>query len=134
MSRPSDLRYTATHEWVRVSGDETSGLTATVGITDFAVAQLSDLAFVDLPATGKAVKKGARFGEIESTKAVSDLVAPVSGTVVAVNGDVAENLALISNSPFGDGWLVRIRLTDPSELKALLSAQDYEAVTQVEEH
>ena len=129
MARPNDLKYTATHEWVRVEGD-----IATVGITDHAVEQLSDLAFVDLPEEGRDAKKGGRFGEIESTKAVSDLISPVSGKIVAVNTEVVENLQLISNSPFEEGWLIRVRMSDPSELDSLLSAQEYEASIQVEEH
>jgi glycine cleavage system H protein len=122
MSRPHDLKYTPTHEWARVEGD-----VVTVGITDYAVEELSDLAFVDLPQPGARVTKGARFGEIESTKTVSDLNAPVSGEVVEVNTEVAEKLQLITHSPFEDGWMVKIRMANPAEVAALLSADAYAA-------
>ncbi|MGQ9590355.1 MAG: glycine cleavage system protein GcvH [Planctomycetota bacterium] len=121
MARPEDVKYTPTHEWARVEGD-----VATFGITDHAVEALGDLAFVDLPEPGASVKKGERFGEIESTKAVADLVSPLSGEVVEVNREAAENLALVSSSPFEDGWLVRVRLADPGEAASLLSAAEYE--------
>lgn len=121
MARPEDVKYTPTHEWARVEGD-----VATFGITDHAVEALGDLAFVDLPEPGASVKKGERFGEIESTKAVADLVSPLSGEVVEVNREAAENLELVSSSPFGDGWLVRVRLADPGETASLLSAAEYE--------
>jgi glycine cleavage system H protein len=120
MSRPAELKYTPTHEWVRVEGD-----TATVGLTDFAVEPLSDLAFIDLPKVGATAKKGTRFGEIESTKAVSDLVAPVSGEIVEVNADVLANLPIVSASPFAEGWMIRVRLSDPAELQGLLDAGAY---------
>jgi len=129
MSRPSDLKYTSTHEWVRIEG-----AIAVIGITDHAVHELSDLAFVDLPEKGAAVEKGARFGEIESTKAVSDLISPVSGEVIEVNADLVENLQWISSSPFGEGWMIKVRMTDPSETKGLLSAEDYAAHIASEEH
>jgi glycine cleavage system H protein len=110
------------------------GDTAVVGITDFAVEQLSDLAFVDLPRKGAAAKKDARFGEIESTKSVSDLISPVSGEIVDVNTEVVENLQMISASPYEQGWLIRVRLADRGELASLLSADEYAAHILTEEH
>jgi glycine cleavage system H protein len=129
MSRPADLKYTRTHEWARVEGPS-----VTVGITDHAVEQLSDLAFIDLPMKGIEANQGARFGEIESTKTVSDLIAPVSGTIVDVNTEVVENLPLLSNSPFGDGWLIKIEMSDPAELESLLSAVEYQRLIDSEAH
>ncbi len=127
--QPANLKYARTHEWVRVEGD-----VAVVGITDHAVEQLSDLAFVDLPEKGTRAVKDERFGEIESTKSVSDLVAPVSGEIIDVNTEVVENLPLISSSPFDQGWMVRIRMSNRSELDSLLSAEDYAAHILTEEH
>jgi glycine cleavage system H protein len=129
MSRPADLKYTPTHEWVRVEGD-----VAVVGITDHAVEQLSDLAFIDLPEKGAAAEKDSRFGEIESTKSVSDLIAPVSGEIIDVHADLVEDLQKITSSPYGEGWMVKIRMSDPAELDTLLSAADYEAHVKSEEH
>jgi glycine cleavage system H protein len=123
MARPNNLKYAPTHEWCKVEGD-----TATVGITDFAVEQLSDLVFVDLPKVGQAVEKGQRFGEVESTKTVSDLIAPVSGTVADVNGDLPDHPETISQSPFEKGWLIKIKLSKPGEIGTLLDAKAYQAV------
>src|ERR1041384_8225176 len=121
MARPDDLKYTATHEWLKVEGG-----VGTVGITDFAVEQLSDLVFVDLPGEGESVERGARFGEVESTKTVSDLIAPVSGTAVEVNSGLSDHPEVISTSPFDKGWLIKVRLSKPEELKLLLSGADYQ--------
>jgi glycine cleavage system H protein len=129
MGRPDDLKYTPTHEWVRVEGD-----VAVVGITDFAVEQLSDLVFIDLPAVGDTLVKDSRFGEIESTKTVSDLIAPVSGSVVAVHSDLADHLDVLSQAPYDKGWMVRVRMSRPDELSQLLSAADYQAQLDSEEH
>lgn len=128
MSRPEDLKYNSTHEWIRVEGE-----LATIGITDYAVEQLSDLAFVDLPEVGTVVEKDSRCGEIESTKTVSDLIAPVSGEVVEVHAELVENLQQITDSPFENGWMVKIRMSDPGELASLLSAAEYAAHCEAEE-
>jgi len=128
MARPENLKYSRTHEWLKVEGD-----LGTVGITDFAVEQLSDLVFIDLPSPGDALLKDSRFGEIESTKTVSDLFAPASGTVVEVNTEIADHLDVLSQSPFDRGWLVKIRLTKPAEADQLLSAADYQAQLDAEE-
>jgi glycine cleavage system H protein len=121
---PAELRYTKEHEWVRVSGDE-----ATVGVTDYAAEQLGDVVFVEVPDVGRRLDQFAAFGVVESVKAVSDLFAPVSGEVVAANDQLASSPELVNRDPYGEGWIVRIRLADPSEVEALLDAAGYEALT-----
>ena len=123
MSRPANVRYLESHEWARRDGAE-----IVVGITDFAVQALGDLTFVDLPAAGKAVTKGAAFGEIESVKAVSDINAPVSGTVVKVNEGLAKDLAPLAADPFGAGWMLRIKPSAPAEFDTLLDGAGYDKV------
>lgn len=115
---PADLRYTAEHEWVRRSGDDT----VRVGITDFAQSALGDVVFVQLPDVGSEVTAGESFGEVESTKSVSDLFAPVSGTVSAVNGDLEGSPQLVNSDPYGDGWLLDVRVSDAAELESAISA------------
>lgn len=119
---PADLRYLPSHEWVKVEGD-----TATVGITAFAVAQLTDLTYVELPKAGSVVTRGERFGEVESVKAVSDLYSPVTGEVVESNDALEEDVAPLSTDPFRTGWLIRVRVTDPASLDGLLDRAAYEA-------
>ena len=121
---PPDLRYTKDHEWVRVEGD-----TATIGVTDFAATQLGDVVFVDLPAVGKAVEQFATFGVVESVKAVSDLYAPLSGEVVDVNADLGSKPELVNSDPFGDGWMIRVKVGDPGQVGELLDAAGYEKLT-----
>ncbi len=123
------LKYARTHEWVAVDGD-----IATIGITDFAVKALTDLVYVDLPATGTEVAVGDNCGEVESVKAVSDLYAPVSGEIVEVNESVADDLDALSDDAFGRGWLLKIRLANPADLDQLLDRAAYEAHCQSEEH
>jgi glycine cleavage system H protein len=115
---PSDLHYTAEHEWVRRSGDDT----VRVGITDFAQSALGDVVFVQLPDVGSQVTAGESFGEVESTKSVSDLFAPVSGTVLAVNGDLDGSPQLVNSDPYGSGWLVDVQVSDAAELESAISA------------
>ena len=115
---PSDLHYTAEHEWVRRSGDDT----VRVGITDFAQSALGDVVFVQLPDVGTQVTAGESFGEVESTKSVSDLFAPVSGTVSAVNGDLEGSPQLVNSDPYGAGWLLDVRVSDTAELESAISA------------
>ena len=115
---PADLRYTAEHEWVRRS----DGDTVRVGITDFAQSALGDVVFVQLPDVGSEVAAGEAFGEVESTKSVSDLFAPVSGTVSAVNGDLEGSPQLVNSDPYGDGWLLDVRVSDAAELESAISA------------
>ena len=123
MPTPTDRRYTKEHEWVRV--DDGVG---TVGLTDYAQDQLGDIVFVDLPAPGTSVKQLDKLGEVESVKAVSDLYSPVSGEVVDVNEAVNDHPELVNESPFEEGWLVRVRLADAAELEALLTAEQYDAL------
>ena len=125
----SRLRYLKSHEWVGVDGD-----VATVGITEFAVTQLTDLTYVELPKAGSEVRQGERFGEVESVKAVSDLYSPVSGTVIEANTALEDDVAPLSSDPFGEGWLVKVRLKDPAELDALLDRAAYEAHCASESH
>jgi glycine cleavage system H protein len=117
---PDDLLYSEKHEWVRVEGD-----TATVGISDYARTQLGDIVYVELPATGTKVSRMNPFGTIEAVKAVSDLYAPLSGEVVEVNDGIAGDPALVKNSPYGDGWMIKIKMADPGELDTLLKPAKY---------
>ena len=118
---PSELRYTKDDEWVRVDGDE-----VVVGVTDFAQSQLGDIVFVELPAIGATTEAGTPFGTIESVKAVSDLFAPVSGSVLETNGELGGSPELANSDPFGAGWMIRISVADAGELDALLDAAAYE--------
>ena len=120
---PGDLRYTKEHEWVRVDGDE-----AVVGITQFAADQLGDIVFVELPAAGKAMEQHATFGVVESVKAVSDLFAPVSGEVTAATEALAAAPELVNSDPYGEGWMLRVKLSDASQVEALLDAAAYEQI------
>jgi glycine cleavage system H protein len=124
---PPDLTYTAEHEWVQRVGDDT----VRVGITDFAQSSLGDVVFVQLPEVGTDVTAGESFGEVESTKSVSDLYSPVSAKVVAVNGELEGNPQLVNSDPYGDGWLVELRADADAlgnELGGLLSADDYQGL------
>jgi len=120
---PSDLRYTKDHEWVRVDGDE-----ATVGVTEYAASQLGDIVFVELPDTGRSVAQFAAFGVVESVKAVSDLFAPLSGEVTAANAALAGSPELVNGDPYGEGWMVRLRLSAPDEVDELLDPVAYDAL------
>ena len=121
MPSPGDLKYTKEHEWVRVESE-----VGTVGITDYAQDQLGDIVFVDLSATGGRVSHMEKFGEIESVKAVSELYSPVTGEVVEANAALANSPELVNDSPYGEGWMLRVRLSQPGELERLLSAQEYD--------
>jgi len=123
------LRYLKSHEWVAVEGD-----IATVGITDFAVSQLTDLTYVELPKVGTAVTAGERFGEVESVKAVSDLYSPVSGEVVEANTALDDDVAPLSSDPFGTGWLMKVRLADDGLSGELLDQKAYEEYCASESH
>lgn len=122
---PEELRYTAEHEWVRSHGDGT----ATFGITHFAQDALGDIVYVSLPTSGDALTAGSTCGEVESTKSVSDVYAPVAGEVVEVNPALDGAPETINADPYGAGWLVRVRLSDPSSVDTLLSAAEYRALT-----
>jgi glycine cleavage system H protein len=115
-------KYTKDHEWLHIDGD-----VATVGITDHAQHALGDVVFVDLPAIGKTVKQGQEAATVESVKAASEVYAPVSGEVVAVNTALPDNPALVNSAPEGDGWFLQLRLSAPAEVDSLLSAEDYKA-------
>ena len=120
MEIKDELRYTKDHEWVGVDEEE-----AAVGITDFAQGELGDIVFLDLPEVGTDVIQGTSFGTIEAVKAATDLYAPVSGEIVAVNGLLEENPELINQSPYGDGWIIRVKMTDIAELSTLMDGQEY---------
>ena len=126
--RPNDVKYTDSHEWIRIEGEM-----AVVGITDFAVEQLSDLVYIELPEAGREVNQGDPFGEIESVKAVSDLVAPVSGEVAEVNENLSSNLELLQESPFQEGWIIKIRMSKPDEAGDLMGLTEYENQLESEE-
>jgi glycine cleavage system H protein len=121
---PADLRYTAEHEWVRSEGDDVS-----IGITDHAQDQLGDVVYVDLPPVGATVEAGAPFGEIESTKSVSDLFAPLTGTITARNDVLEDRPELLNSDPYGEGWLVKITPTDATAADSLLDATAYGELT-----
>lgn len=120
MQFPSDVRYTSEHEWARLEDGQ-----VTVGITGYATEQLGDVVFVELPAVGKRVEAGKGFGVVEAVKTVSDLYAPVAGEVTAVNGDLGDNPALVNQSPYGEGWMIRIKPDDPASLQKLMDHTAY---------
>ena len=121
MEIPEELLYTEEHEWVYVDGD-----VAIVGITDYAQGELGDVIFVELPEVGNHVQQLEPFGSIEAVKTVSDVFAPVTGEIVEVNSELDSNPQLINQDPYGEGWIVKIKMTDPKELESLLSAEEYQ--------
>ena len=123
MPEPTDLKYAKTHEWVRIEGE-----TATVGISQHAQEELGDVALVLLPEVGRMVQQGEKFGEVESIKAVSDLYSPVSGEVTAVNEALTDAPEKVNDAPYGDGWMLKIKMSQPDEADALLGSADYEAL------
>lgn len=127
---PGDLRYSKSHEWVRIEGDGE----VTIGITDHAQEQLGDLVFVELPEEGGEVEAGGECAVIESVKAASDVYSPVSGEIIAINGALADTPEIINQDAFGEGWICRIKLSDAAELDGLLDADGYAAVVESEEH
>lgn len=122
MNFPDTVRYTSEHEWIRVEGDE-----AFVGITDYAQSELGEIVFVDVPTIGETVAQGEVFGSVEAVKTVSDLNMPATGEVLAFNEELEAHPELVNEDPYGAGWMVRIRLSDPSELDSLMDAAAYEA-------
>lgn len=122
MSIPSDRKYLASHEWHKLDGD-----VCTIGITDFAAAELTDITYVSLPSVGKELTAGKPFGEIESVKATSDLYTGVSGTVVEVNGKLADTPELVNNDAFSGGWMIKVKVKDKAALDKLLNAPDYQS-------
>jgi glycine cleavage system H protein len=123
MNFPDNLKYTKDHEWILVEGES-----GTVGITEFAQGELGDVVFVELPAVGKALKQHDSFGTIEAVKAVSDLYAPVSGSVTAVNGELAKTPEVVNKDPYGKGWMVKLKIGNPAEVAGLLDAAAYKAL------
>ncbi len=125
MSIPAELHYSSDHEWVRVEGT-----TATIGITEYAQDALGDVVFVELPDAGLAVAAGESFSEVESTKSVSDIYAPITGSIAEVNAELESQPELLNSDPYGAGWICRIEISDPSELDGLMDAEAYRALTE----
>ncbi|MGI8690042.1 MAG: glycine cleavage system protein GcvH [Thermomicrobiales bacterium] len=124
METPADLRYSEEHEWVRMDGD-----VATIGITAYAQDSLGDIVFVELPAAGRSLALGDGFGVVESVKAVSDVYSPVSGEIIAVNSALETAPEQVNNAPYSDGWMIKVRISDPSALDKLMDAEAYEGFT-----
>lgn len=120
MNFPEELKYTKDHEWLRVEGDE-----AVIGITSFAQSELGDIVFVDVDTLGEEVEQDSVFGSVEAVKTVSDLFSPVTCTVLEVNSEIDSSPELINQDPYGKGWIIRVKLSDPSQVDGLLSAQAY---------
>ncbi len=127
MVYPKELKYTKTHEWLRREGEE-----ATVGITDYAQDQINDVVFVELPQVGSPLETGKELVVVESVKAAFDIYAPVSGEVIGTNEELSSNPGLVNSDPYGTGWLVKIKLSNPEELNKLLSADEYERLLEKE--
>lgn len=125
MNAPADLRYSSDHEWIRQDGNR-----VTIGITEYAQDSLGDVVFVEVPEADTAVTAGESFTEVESTKSVSDIYAPVSGTIAAVNSALDEQPELLNSDPYGEGWICSIEMSDPSQLDALMDAAAYTALTE----
>ena len=123
MTLPKNLKYTSEHEWISVEGD-----VATVGITSFAQGELGDIVFVEIETEGETLEKGATFGTIEAVKTVSDLFMPVGGEVLEINPVLESSPELVNKDPYGEGWLIKISITNPAELDGLLSAEQYQAM------
>ena len=123
MNFPENLKYTAEHEWIRIEGNY-----GWVGITDYAQSELGDVVFVEIPAAGSKIEKGKSFGTIEAVKAVSDLFAPVTGEIAEVNAEVKDHPEIVNKDPYGKGWMVKISITDPAEVNALLDVQAYKSL------
>ncbi len=124
MNFPANFKYTKDHEWINAEGDM-----ATIGITEFAQGELGDIVFVEIETIGNSLQKEEVFGTIEAVKTVSDLFMPVSGEVLESNPAIESNPEVVNKNPYGDGWLIKIRLTNPSELSTLLSAEEYKLLT-----
>ena len=123
MNFPAELKYTKDHEWIKIEGN-----VATVGITEFAQSELGDIVYIDIASLGKEVGKDEVFGTVEGVKTVSDLFMPVAGTVTELNPALNNEPELVNSDPYGEGWMVKITLSDPSSVDALLSAEDYKSV------
>ncbi len=122
MNFPADLLYTASHEWARIEGD-----TLTMGLTDYAQSELGDIVFVEMPEPGKKAETGKALGSIEAVKTVSDIYAPLTGEVIAVNENLKDNPQLINTDPYGEGWILKIKISDMSAKSGLMNAEQYQA-------
>ncbi len=123
MNIPKDLRYSKDHEWIRIEGD-----TAVIGITDFAQGELGDIVFVDIETEGETLDAEEVFGTVEAVKAVSDLFMPVAGEVIEFNAEIADNPTAVNEDPYGAGWMIKVKLSDPAAVEELLDAAAYEAL------
>ncbi len=123
MNFPDNLKYTKDHEWILIEGD-----TGTVGITDYAQGELGDIVFVELPENGKVLGQGDSFGSIEAVKAVSDLYAPVSGSIIDSNKNLEKEAEVVNKDPYGNGWMIKLKMTKTEELSSLLDADSYRAL------
>ena len=121
MKIPADLIYTKEHEWILVEND-----IATIGVTDYAQQELGDVVYVELPAEGQELEPKDEFGSVESVKAVSEIYAPIGGTVTEINSDLDDNPELVNDDPYGDAWMIRVKISDKTQLEALMSAEQYE--------
>ncbi len=126
---PNDLKYASTHEWIKIEDS-----VATVGITDYAQHQLGDIVFVELPEIGMVFEKGSNAAEIESVKAVGDLLMPLSGEIININENLANTPEIVNSSPYENGWMIRIKFSHPSELEELLSTEEYREIIQNEKN
>lgn len=124
MNFPQELKYTKDHEWVRVDGDH-----AIIGITDFAQSELGDIVYVDINAIGETVEQNQVFGTVEAVKTVSDLFMPITGELVELNPALESNPELVNKDPFGQGWMVKVKMSDPGQVASLLTADDYRSLT-----
>jgi len=124
---PKNLRYSKTHEWIKIDGN-----IITVGITDFATKQLTDLAYIELPSIGEKVVKDFPFGAVETVKAVSDLYSPVSGKIIKVNEKLSNEPDIVTEDPYGEGWMIKVKIENPSELDTLMDSKEYEELVKKE--
>jgi glycine cleavage system H protein len=127
MASPTDLKFTKSHEWVRLDGD-----VATIGITDFAQEGLGDITYLELPDIGDSLSAAEAFGVVESVKAASDIYSPFDGEIIERNDTVVDSPEVVNTSPYGDAWLLKVRLSDPSQIESLLSPADYDALVERE--
>ncbi|MEA1965472.1 MAG: glycine cleavage system protein GcvH [Candidatus Aerophobetes bacterium] len=125
---PEDLKYTKTHEWIKVEGN-----VGTIGITDFAAKELTDLVYIELPSVGEKIAQGSSFGTIESVKAVSDLNSPVTGEVIQTHLELSQQIDLISKDSYGEGWMIKVKVKNPDELNNLMDSKKYEDFVKEEE-
>ncbi len=125
MENPKNLKYAEDHEWIRIDGD-----TATIGITDYAQKQLTDIVYVELPEVGKQVEQGESLGVVESMKSVSDICSPISGEVTAVNNVLEKSPELVNSEPFDDGWIAKLKIKDNSEIETLMTSEEYDKLTE----